>query len=380
MANKRLDNAKRNKADEFYTQLVDIELEMKHYRDQFKDKVVFCNCDDPYESNFFKFFAMNFNFLGLKKLIATCYAGSPIANTQLSLFDDEPTDNKTTGNPHKIVITEVNDKNDDGAVDLTDVEWLCRNKKNTLTRLKGDGDFRSEECVELLKEADIVVTNPPFSLFREYVAQLMKYDKKFIIIGHQNAITYKEIFALIKQNKIWLGNGFKGNVGFFESPYQDYAKSSQHKEGLIRISGVMWFTNLDYKERHEELTLYERYDPEKFPKYENFEAINSDKTSEIPYDYDGVIGVPITFLNKYNPDQFDIIGLGITGSCNFTSNRKMDILDANGNPTGKTTFNAKGTLYKKFNPKTDKRPAFKDSETGELYSSIYARILIRRKG
>ena len=380
MANKRLDNAKRNKADEFYTQLVDIELEMKHYRDQFKDKVVFCNCDDPYESNFFKFFAMNFNFLGLKKLIATCYAGSPIANTQLSLFDDEPTDNKTTGNPHKIVITEVNDKNDDGAVDLTDVEWLCRNKKNTLTRLKGDGDFRSEECVELLKEADIVVTNPPFSLFREYVAQLMKYDKKFIIIGHQNAITYKEIFALIKQNKIWLGNGFKGNVGFFESPYQDYAKSSQHKEGLIRISGVMWFTNLDYKERHEELTLYERYDPEKFPKYENFEAINSDKTSEIPYDYDGVIGVPITFLNKYNPDQFDIIGLGITGSCNFTSNRKMDILDANGNPTGETTFNAKGTLYKKFNPKTDKRPAFKDSETGELYSSIYARILIRRKG
>ena len=332
MANKRLDNAKRNKADEFYTQLVDIELEMRHYRDQFKGKTVFCNCDEPYESNFFKYFAMNFNFLGLKKLIATCYAGSPIANRQLSLFDDEPIDNKTTGNAHKIIITEVNDENEDGAVDLADVEWLCRNKKNTLTRLNGDGDFRSEECVELLKEADIVVTNPPFSLFREYVAQLIDYDKKFIIIGHQNAITYREIFTLIKDNKLWLGNGFKGNVGFFESPYQDYAKSSQHKEGLIRVSGVMWFTNLDYKERHEEMTLFERYNPEKYPRYDNYDAINIDKAAEIPYDYDGAMGVPITFLSKYNPDQFEILdGIGrysmLTGPTPETQGKYMTMVD-----------------------------------------------------
>ena len=383
MANKLLDNAKRNKADEFYTQLSDIEAEMKRYRNHFKGKTVFCNCDDPYESNFFKYFAMNFNFLGLKKLIATCYAGSPIANRQLSLFDDEPIGNKTTGNAHKIIITEVNDENKDGAIDLADVEWLCRNKKNTLTRLNGDGDFRSEECLELLKEADIVVTNPPFSLFREYVAQLIKNDKKFVIIGSKNAITYKEIFKLIKDNQMWLGGQFPNGNAYFRIPAQysrDWANGVFNEEtGLVKFRNCGWFTNLDYKERHEELTLYERYNPEKFPKYENFDAINSDKTSEIPYDYDGVIGVPITFLDKYNPDQFEIIGLGITGSCNFTSNRKMDILDADGNPTGKTTFNAKGTLYKKYNPKTDTRPAFKDSETGVLYSSIYARILIRRK-
>lgn len=384
MANKRLDNAKRNKADEFYTQLVDIELEMKHYRDQFKGKTVFCNCDDPYESNFFKYFAMNFNFLGLKKLIATCYAGSPIANRQLSLFDDEPIDNKTTGNAHKIIITEVNDENKDGAVDLADVEWLCRNKKNTLTRLNGDGDFRSEECLELLKEADIVVTNPPFSLFREYVAKLIEYEKKFVIIGNVNAISYKDIFQLIKNDKIWLGASIHSGDREFRVPDAYPLDASgcridQDGTKYIRVKGVRWFTNMDYQQRHDELVLFERYNNEKYPNYENYSAINVDVTAEIPYDYDGIMGVPLTFLDKYSPDQFEIIGLGITGSCDFTSNRKMDILDADGNPTGKTTFNAKGTLYKKYNPKTDKRPAFKDSETGVLYSSIYARILIRRK-
>lgn len=331
MANKLLDNAKRNKADEFYTQLVDIELEMKHYREQFRGKTVFCNCDDPYESNFFKYFAMNFNFLGLKKLIATCYAGSPISNTQLSLFDFEPENNKTTGNAHKIVITEVNDENQDGAIDLADVKWLCKNKKNTLTRLDGDGDFRSEECIELLKEADIIVTNPPFSLFREYVAQLMDNDKKFIIIGNQNAITYKEIFPLIKANRLWLGVSIHSGDREFRVPDTYPLKAAGCRvddDGLkyIRVKGIRWFTNLDHKERHEELTLFERYTPDNYPKYDNYDAINIDKTVEIPYDYDGAMGVPITFLDKYNPDQFEIIkfrkgednkDLSIDGKCPY---------------------------------------------------------------
>ena len=209
--NKALSAAGQAKKDEFYTQLVDIENELRHYKEHFKGKVVFCNCDDPYESNFFKYFAINFNHLGLKKLICTCYAGSPVVYTQLSLFGDEevigeePSDKK----PYKIEITHVDDLNGDGAVDLTDVELLLRSVDGKPTLLEGNGDFRSQECIELLKESDIVVTNPPFSLFREYVAQLVAYDKKFIIIGNQNAITYKEIFPLFKENRLWLGYGFK---------------------------------------------------------------------------------------------------------------------------------------------------------------------------
>lgn len=244
------------------------------------------------------------------------------------------------------------------------------------------GDFRSAECIELLKQADIVVTNPPFSLFREYVTQLIEYDKKFVIIGHQNAITYKEIFGLIKNNKIWLGFGFRGGAGhFINKHYEDYATASNHIEGMIRVSGVNWFTNLDIKKRHEKFETIASYhkDPNHYPKYDNYNAINVDKTIEIPLDYDGVMGVPITFLDKYNPEQFEIVALGIVGSVDFTCNKKMEILDKNGLPTGKFTFNAKGTLYRKFNPKTDKTPAFKDCETGELYSSIYARILIKNK-
>jgi len=206
MASGDLTKAKVQKSDEFYTQLSDIEKEIKNYKKQFKGKVVFCNCDDPYESNFFKYFALNFNFLGLKKLVATCYIGSPIANRQLSLFDYETPENKTTRVPHKIIINEAKDENNDGAFDLQDiVASLTKNKKNTLTRLKGDGDFRSTECIELLKEADIIVTNPPFSMFREYVAQLIEYKKNFIIIGNTNALTYKEIFKLVKDNKIFTG-------------------------------------------------------------------------------------------------------------------------------------------------------------------------------
>ena len=310
--NSNLHKANIAKKDEFYTQLVDIELELKHYRKHFKDKVVFCNCDDPYESNFFKYFAMNFNYLGLKKLIATCYMGSPVMGEQfdqLSLFDILPSEeNMPKKFPYKIEITEVIDINGDGAIDLADVTYLLRNRKNTLSLLEGNGDFRSQECVEILKQVDIVVTNPPFSLFREYVAQLIEYDKKFLIIGNQNAITYKEIFPLIKDNKMWLGFGFKGGAAHFINKYYvDYATAGDHRAGMIRVSGVVWFTNLDIKKRHEELELYKKYNPKDYHKYDNFNAINVDRTADIPEDYDGEMGVPITFLDKYNPDQFEII-------------------------------------------------------------------------
>lgn len=302
--NSSLNNAKSARKDEFYTQLTDIEKEMRYYRKHFRGKTVLCNCDDPFESNFFKYFALNFNRLGLKKLIATCYAGSPIANRQLSLFDvsGEQSD------AYMAVVTRVYDTTGDGGVDMCDVAELFRARENILKKLKGDGDFRSSECLQLMDEADIVITNPPFSLFREYVAMLMEHEKKFAIIGHQNAIKYREIFPLIMANKIWLGYGFPGNVGFFESPYEDIAASSQHKEGMIRVSGVTWFTNLDIKKRHEEMILVRRYSPDEYPKYVNYDAIEVAKTSDIPCDYAGEMGVPITFMDKYNPDQFEIVG------------------------------------------------------------------------
>ena len=384
MATKRMDEAKRNKADEFYTQLNDIEL--KYYKDQFKNKVVFCNCDDPYESNFFKYFAINFNYLGLKKLIATCYDNSPIVYTQFSMLGVNENKIYPNKNLHayKIEINEVEDMNHDGAIDLSDVRLLLQNKKNTLVHLKGNGDFRSDECVELLKQADIVVTNLPFSLFREYIEQLFEYKKTFIIIGNVNAISYKEIFKLIKENKIWLGASIHSGDREFRVPNTYPLKAAGFRvdeKGIkyIRVKGIRWFTNLDYKERHENLLLYKKYNSEEFPNYDNYKAINVDKTSDIPCNYDGCMGVPITFLDKYNPDQFEIIALGIVGSIEFSSEKKMEILK-DGKPTGKFTINAKGTLYKKYNPEYDtKPPAFKDVGTGELYSSIYARIIIRRK-
>ena len=312
--NKDLQAANKAKKDEFYTQLSDIENELKHYKKHFKDKIVFCNCDDPYESNFFKYFAMNFNQLGLKKLIATCYAGSPIADTQLSLFEnDDQINNTKTGVPHKIIISEVTDLNGDGAINLADVEYLLKNDKNVLTRLEGTGDFRSKECVELIKEADIVVTNPPFSLFREYVAQLVEYKKSFLIIGNVNAITYKEIFPLVKENKIWLGPSITSGDRKFNVP--DYYPLNaagcgidENGKHFIKVKGVRWFTNLDHNKRHDKLELYKHYTPDEYPKYDNYDAINIDKTSEIPIDYDGVMGVPITFLDKYCPEQFEIVG------------------------------------------------------------------------
>ena len=326
-----LANARDAKKDEFYTQLADIEKELRHYTEHFRGKVVFCNCDDPYESNFFKYFAMNFNHLGLKRLVATCYNGSPVQGNELLLqFDtDNPEEPKKIA--YKIEISEVHDANGDGAIDLADVRYLLQNDKNAISILKGNGDFRSPECVELLKQADIVVTNPPFSLFREYVAQLIKYDKKFLIIGNVNAITYKEVFPLIKDNHLWFGASIHSGDREFQVPESyplNAAGSRMDEQGrkFIRVKGVRWFTNLDYRERHEDLILYKSYNPEEYPKYDNYDAINVNKTSDIPCDYNGAMGVPITFLDKYNPEQFEIIkfrkgdddkDLSINGKCPY---------------------------------------------------------------
>jgi len=289
--NKNLQEAKSNKKDEFYTQLTDIERELKYYKKHFKDKVVYCNCDDPRVSNFFHYFSYNFEKLGLKKLVATCYK-----NQNMDLFSQNDAE-------QAIFLEYTGDKNGNNIPDPSEIG---------IEKLKGDGDFRSKECIELLKQADIVVTNPPFSLFREYISQLIEYDKKFIIVGHQNAIKYKEIFPLIRDNKLWLGYGFKGGAGhFINEHYEDYATATDRKEGMIRVSGVHWFTNLEINKRHEDLILYKKYTPEEYPKFENFDAINVDVTKDIPMDYDGFMGVPITFMDKYNPDQFEIIGVGI---------------------------------------------------------------------
>ena len=289
--NKILGDAKKNKKDEFYTQLFDIERELKNYKNHFRGKIVYCNCDDPRVSNFFNYFSYNFEHLGLKKLIATCYKSQSI-----DLF--------STNDSEKAVYLEYfGDKNKNKIPDLDEIE---------INHLKGDGDFRSKECIELLNEADIVVTNPPFSLFREYISQLIEYKKDFLIVGHQNAVKYKEIFPLMRDNKMWLGFGFKGSAGhFINDTYENYATASDKKDGMIRVSGVHWFTNLDIKKRHEDLILYKKYTPEEYPKFENFDAINVNVTKDIPCDYSGFMGVPITFMDKYNPDQFEIIGVGI---------------------------------------------------------------------
>src|SRR3989344_1005443 len=315
--NTGLNKAGREKKDEFYTQLSDIEKEIKHYKSQFRGKVVYCNCDDPFESNFFKYFASNFRELGLKRLIATSYKPSPIANTQLNLFGESTALATPKGRPkitaNKLIINEVDDIDGDGAFDLRDIaEQLKANKSNEWEPLKGEGDFRGKESIELLKQADIVVTNPPFSLFREYVAQLVEYDKKFLILGNQNAITYKEIFKLIKENKLWLGCD-NGGTKWFQVPndYEIQTESRIKTENGVKyfsMGSVMWFTNLDTTKRHEELTLYKKYKPEDYPKYDNYDAIDVGKVAEIPLDYDGAMGVPVTFIDKYNPAQFEILG------------------------------------------------------------------------
>ena len=291
MANKLLMRARRAKNDEFYTQLDDINRELCHYKEHFKNKEVLCNCDDPRVSEFFNYFALNFKHLGLKKLITTCYK-----NQEPDLFSRHESD--------RAVYLEYN-----GCFSRYDNVPTA--KDIGIKHLKGDGDFRSAECIELLKQADIVVTNPPFSLFREYVGQLIAYDKKFLIVGNKNAITYKEIFKLIKENKLWLG--YADKIKTFEvSENYDGKLPVICRDGhrfVENVGNVCWFTNLDVKYRHENLICYRKYTPEKYPKYDNYDAINVDKVADIPYDYDGVMGVPITFLDKYCPEQFEILDI-----------------------------------------------------------------------
>lgn len=332
-SNRVLQDAKRAKKDEFYTQLVDIERELRHYKAQLKGKVVYCNCDDPKISNFFHYFSYNFEKLGLKKLITTCYKSQDV-----DLFSQNDSE-------QAIYLEYDGDKNNNYVPDPSEIG---------VRPLKGDGDFRSAESIELLRQADVVVTNPPFSLFREYVAQLIEHDKKFLIIGHQNAITYKEIFPLIKENRLWLGYGFKRNMAHFISSYEDKAADQDHKEGMIRVSGVQWFTNLDTAKRHEDHILFRTYDPEAYPKYVNYDAIEVSKSVDIPMDYAGVMGVPITFLNKYNPDQFEILG------------SSLELAEPMSNIAAKGTYVQGG-------------PCFYTSNGDGTYKRIYNRIAIRNR-
>jgi len=365
-ANRALSKARSAKRDEFYTQLSDIENELKHYRAQMKDKIVLCNCDDPYESNFFRYFALNFNALGLKKLIVTSYAGSNVAGGLLPLMEMEGL--KPDGKePYAIEINEVPDANNDGAVDLADVEFLLRNDKNCSRTLTGNdeygaGDFRSTECVEYLNQADVVVTNPPFSLFREYVAQLVEFKKSFLIIGSKNAATYKEIFKLIREDKLWLGRGFSAGNAFFAIP-SDQRREFAHgvyneQTGLVKFRNVGWFTNMDHEGRHEDIPLFRAYSENDYPRYDNYDAVEVSKIADIPANFEGAMGVPITFLDRYNPKQFEI--LGITDRDNNSGLKTREY-------TAQETPNA-GDL--------NRRAAIRMSEG---LKSTYARLLIKRR-
>lgn len=339
--NSDLGAAKNAKKDEFYTQLSDIEKEMRYYRKHFKGKSVLCNCDDPFESNFFKYFVLNFNRLGLKKLVATCYATSPIMGSQLRYYadvngqmtfslDGVPPLETNAKRPYKAVVTTVHDTTGDGGIDMFDVAELFRMGENELTELQGDGDYRSDECLELLREADIVVTNPPFSKFRDYVGTLMEYQKSFVIIGNVNALKYKEIFPYVMSNQIWLGASIhSGDRAFFvpdDYPLDASGCGIDESTGrkYIRVKGVRWYTNLDMKQRHEELILVKRYNEESNPHYDNYDAIEVSKTADIPCDYAGIMGVPLTFFDKFNPDQFEIIW---QASGNTRASAPTDVLD-----------------------------------------------------
>lgn len=327
MANNNLTNAQKVKNDEFYTQYSDIQKEIEAYLeynpDTFRGKVVYSNCDDPFESNFFRFFALNFNRLGLKQLIATSYKPSPIANTQLGLFGDDKTITPAKGRPkitaNKLVINEVHDMDGDGAFNLTDVaEQLKANRNNEWTPLEGDGDFQSLECIELLKQSDIVVTNPPFSLFREYIKQLFDYDKKFIIIANKNVVTLKEVFPLFQENKLWSGSKTWGGGMWFETTNLNDVDKVIDGKNMKNVPSI-WLTNLDHGRRHQPLSLMTMVDNLKFNKklkgktaydhYDNYDAIEVPFTDAIPSDYGGVMGVPISFLDKYSPEQFEILGI-----------------------------------------------------------------------
>lgn len=333
--NRNLHKAKSSKKDEFYTQLSDIERELRHYKAHFRDKVVYCNCDDPRVSNFFHYFSFNFEKLGLKKLITTCYKSQDV-----NLF----TRNKSE---RAIYLEYDGDKNGNNVPDPEEIG---------IEKLDGDGDFRSQESIDLLKQADIVVTNPPFSLFREYIGQLMDYEKKFVVIGSRNAITYKEIFELIKEDKIWLGYGFNAGNAFFRTPHsKEFAKGVYNEEtGLVKFRNVTWFTNLDISKRHQDLILYKTYNPDEYPTYVNYDGIEISRTKDIPMDYSGAMGVPITFLDKHNPEQFEIVG----------SSRTL------GRPMSE--FAEKGTY-------TQGGPRFYLDNGDGTYQRLYDRLVIKNK-
>lgn len=381
MSNSHLSEAKRAKSDEFYTQYSDIQKEIEAYLeynpDTFKDKIIYCNCDDPYESNFFRYFVLNFKRLGLKRLITTSYKPSPVANTQVGLFGDDATLEPVKGRPkitaNKFVINEVGDVNGDGSFTLEDIAiQLKANKNNEWCPLKEDGDFRSKECIELLKLSDIVITNPPFSLFREYVSQLVEYGKKFLIIGNQNLITLKEIFPLVKDNKVWFGCR---KVKEFNRP-----DGSTQKFG-----NVGWLTNLDHGRRHQPLSLMTMSDNKKFnkklegkqayEKYDNFDAIEIPFVDAIPRDYDGVMGVPVSFLEKYNPEQFKIIGLTKTWFGAATKIYPEQIQVGKNNGKSKVTKLNDGAVLKINKPLENKTYYIvKD----KLYRQTFPRLLVKQ--
>ena len=397
MANKNLTSAKRAKNDEFYTQYGDIQKEIEAYLeynpDVFRGKVVYCNCDDPYESNFFRYFVLNFKKLDLKQFITTSYKPSPVANTQLELFGNNSTLTKSKGRPkvtaNKFIINKVYDIDGDGEFNLKDVaKQLKTNEQNEWTPLKGDGDFRSNECINLLKQSDIVITNPPFSLFREYVKQLVDYNKKLVIIGNMNAITYKETFPLIKENRLWLGATGNGSDMVFAVPNgSDIAESDRQKAARLgyvgdytRLGNSCWFTNLDHGRRHQPLPLmtmnenlkYSKHKQikgkTKYDKYENYDAIEVPLTKAIPSDYDGVMGVPISFLDKYNPDQFEIVGM-----CENVDLYKL-----------KTKVYTTGECKKAYVDKFGKKGTYDLNASGVVYregllEKVYQRVLIKHK-
>ena len=384
--NSNLNTAKNARKDEFYTQLTDIEKELRYYRKHFKDKTILCNCDDPFESNFFKYFVLNFNRLGLKKLIATCYTGSPIANQQLSLFEVLGDSEDHRNRPYKAVVTTVYDKTGDGGVDMLDVAELFRSGENRLTELEGDGDFRSPECLALLDEADIVVTNPPFSLFREYLAVLFEHNKKFLIIGSQNNITYKDVFHHFMHNEMWLG--YKaGDMAFAVPDYYEERETRYWQDANGQkwrsLGNICWYTNLDIKKRHEEMILVRRYIPKDFPMYANYNAIEVSKIADIPLDYYGEMGVPITFLSKYNPDQFEIVG-----SSRWLGKPMSEIAPKGTYVSGGVRFYLpiEVPISQTVNVERERERHICDSvvsttesSSGERYRRMYDRIVIRNK-
>ncbi len=400
MPNKNLTKAKISKNDEFYTQYSDIQKEIEAYLeynpDVFRGKVIYCNCDDPFESNFFRYFVLNFNKLGLKQLITTSYKPSPVANTQLGLFGDDKTLTKSKGRPkltaNKFIIKEVSDMDGDGEFNLKDVATqLKKNKQNEWTPLEGEGDFRSDECVELLKQSDIVVTNPPFSLFREYIKQLFDYDKKFVIIGNKNTLTNKEIFPLFKENKMWSGKtGWSGGLWFVTMDDSDVDKVI----GGVNMKNVpaIWLTNLDHGRRHQPIPLmtmeenlkYSKHKEIKgkkaYDKYDNYEAIEVPYTDSIPSDYDGLMGVPVTFLDKYSPDQFDILGATQRGCHDDVPDTKKydDYWEVR--QDGKKTGSSGGKTNENANlVGNDGKKNYFINKEGKIVQSAYSRIFIRHK-